>query len=78
MLKVGRKGLYLSDNDDGYYKVSPPCVLDFYVHESRQRNGLGKHLFEHMLKVRQHPQAKPLITLFLGGWWSSISLLFYY
>lgn len=51
MLKVGRKGLYLFDNDGRYYQVTPPCVLDFYVHESRQRKGLGRHLFEYMLEV---------------------------
>ena len=33
------------------YEVNPLCVLDFYVHESRQRTGCGKRLFEHMLKV---------------------------
>ena len=34
------------------YEVNPLCVLDFYVHESRQRTGCGKRLFEHMLKVQ--------------------------
>ena len=34
------------------HEVSPLCVLDFYVHESRQRCGYGKVLFEAMLKVR--------------------------
>ena len=33
------------------YEVNPVCVLDFYVHESRQRTGCGKRLFEHMMKV---------------------------
>ncbi len=32
-------------------EISPLCVLDFYVHESVQRNGLGKLLFEKMLFV---------------------------
>ena len=32
-------------------EVSPLCVLDFYVHESKQRCGYGKALFEAMLKV---------------------------
>ena len=32
-------------------EVIPLCVMDFYVHHSRQRNGCGKKLFEHMLKV---------------------------
>lgn len=50
MLKVGKKGLYVFDQEGQHYKVNPPCVLDFYVHEKHQRNGLGKQLFEHMLK----------------------------
>jgi len=32
-------------------EVEPLCILDFYVHESRQRSGCGKKLFEEMLKV---------------------------
>lgn len=51
MLKTGQKGLYVFDREGNHYQVSPPCVLDFYVHESRQRNGLGRRLFEHMLEV---------------------------
>lgn len=51
MLKTGKKGLYVFDRDGHHYQVQPPCVLDFYVHESRQRTGLGKQLFEHMLQV---------------------------
>lgn len=32
------------------------CVLDFYIHESRQRAGLGKEMFEVMLKRENvHP-----------------------
>lgn len=50
MLKTGKKSLYVFDRDGQHHHVSPPCVLDFYVHESRQRTGLGKQLFEHMLK----------------------------
>lgn len=30
--------------------VLAPCVLDFYIHETRQRAGLGKVLFEYMLE----------------------------
>ena len=33
-----------------YLEIKPLCVLDFYVHESCQRSGLGKLLFEKMLK----------------------------
>ena len=32
-------------------EVVPLCVMDFYVHHTKQRNGCGKKLFEHMLKV---------------------------
>ena len=32
-------------------EVEPICVLDFYVHESKQRSGCGKMLFEAMLQV---------------------------
>ena len=32
-------------------ELEPLCVLDFYIHESRQRLGLGRRLFETMLRV---------------------------
>ncbi|KAK9891422.1 hypothetical protein WA026_014659 [Henosepilachna vigintioctopunctata] len=50
MLKVGKKGLYVFDREGQHYQVTPPCVLDFYVHEKKQRSGLGKKLFEYMLE----------------------------
>lgn len=31
-------------------QTRPMCVLDFYVHETSQREGLGKLLFEAMLQ----------------------------
>ncbi len=31
--------------------MEPLSILDFYVHESRQKCGHGKKLFEFMLKV---------------------------
>lgn len=50
ILKVGTKDLYLFDATGQTRKVeNVPCILDFYIHESRQRGGLGKHLFETML-----------------------------
>lgn len=51
ILKVGHKKLFLLDMQSVQYEVNPLCVLDFYVHESRQRSGCGKRLFEHMLKM---------------------------
>lgn len=52
MLKTGKKVLYVFDRTGKHYQVNPLCILDFYIHESRQRNGLGKQLFDYMLKVR--------------------------
>jgi alpha-tubulin N-acetyltransferase 1 len=49
MLKVGKKNLFLIDGHGSQNEVYPLCVLDFYVHESRQRSGCGKILYEHML-----------------------------
>ncbi|ALC43679.1 CG3967 [Drosophila busckii] len=54
LLKVGTKDLYLFDEQGVTRKMDQsPSILDFYVHESRQRAGLGKHLFETMLKEEQ-------------------------
>ena len=52
MLKVATRKLYLKphDNENQIKDISPLCVLDFYVHESTQRRGLGKTLFEEMLR----------------------------
>ncbi|XP_059614381.1 alpha-tubulin N-acetyltransferase [Phlebotomus argentipes] len=57
LLKVGVKSLYVFDSDGETHKVNAPCVLDFYIHESRQRAGLGKVLFQYMLdQENYHPQ----------------------
>ncbi|XP_066977793.1 alpha-tubulin N-acetyltransferase-like isoform X2 [Macrobrachium rosenbergii] len=50
MLKVGRKKLFLLDHNQRTKECAPLCVLDFYIHESRQRRGYGKRLFEYMLR----------------------------
>jgi alpha-tubulin N-acetyltransferase 1 len=50
LLKIGRKSLYVFDKYGDTKHVNAPCVLDFYIHESRQRAGLGKILFEYMLE----------------------------
>lgn len=52
IIKVGRKHLFIR-NEMGHIKeIEPLCVLDFYVHESCQRHGIGKRLFVYMLEVR--------------------------
>ncbi|XP_076041704.1 alpha-tubulin N-acetyltransferase 2-like isoform X3 [Oratosquilla oratoria] len=50
MLKIGRKKLFLLDPSEQTKEVAPFCVLDFYIHESRQRRGYGRRLFEYMLQ----------------------------
>ncbi|XP_072777200.1 alpha-tubulin N-acetyltransferase 1 [Taeniopygia guttata] len=56
-LKVGYKKLFLLDQDGSHVEVEPLCVLDFYVHESQQRRGLGRELFREMLqRERMAPQ----------------------
>lgn len=50
LLKVGTKNLYVFDENGETKQVGAMCVLDFYVHESRQRAGLGKEMFELMLE----------------------------
>ncbi|XP_067634000.1 alpha-tubulin N-acetyltransferase 1-like [Eurosta solidaginis] len=50
LLKIGFKDLYLFDELGQARKVDKtPCILDFYIHDSRQRTGLGKVLFQTML-----------------------------
>lgn len=51
---MGTKDLYLFDEKGQTRKMEQsPSILDFYVHESRQRAGLGKRLFENMLSEEQ-------------------------
>lgn len=50
LLKVGVKKLFIRNEMGAIKEISPLCVLDFYVHESVQRGGHGKALFEKMLE----------------------------
>ena len=52
-IKVGNKKLFLRDRNFNYHEVNTLCVLDFYVHESTQRRGIGKQLFDCMLKFEK-------------------------
>lgn len=58
LLKVGEKNLYVFDENGETKMVMAPCVLDFYIHESRQRAGLGKELFEAMLERENYQPHK--------------------
>ncbi|KAM9166960.1 LOW QUALITY PROTEIN: alpha-tubulin N-acetyltransferase 1 [Mergus octosetaceus] len=46
----GYKKLFLLDHSGAHNEAEPLCVLDFYIHESLQRHGYGRELFQHMLK----------------------------
>ena len=52
LLRVGERQLFVLTNPNdvkSYKQVNPTCVLDFYVHESCQRKGDGRKLFDAML-----------------------------
>ncbi|TMS37881.1 hypothetical protein L596_004721 [Steinernema carpocapsae] len=68
LLKVGRKKLFLYDNDRNTYEGELLCLLDFYVHHASQRKGHGKALFDFMLqseraKVERMAFDSPTVTL---------------
>eukprot|EP00741_Cyanophora_paradoxa_P023826 tig00021623_g23014.t1 len=56
ILKVGKKKLFVRNESLILKEIEPLCVLDFYVHESCQRTGHGRALFDYMLvKENVHP-----------------------
>ncbi|XP_077335091.1 alpha-tubulin N-acetyltransferase 1 [Lithobates pipiens] len=52
-LKVGYKKLFVLDHKGSHIEVEPLCILDFYIHESLQRHGFGKEVFNFMLRTEQ-------------------------
>lgn len=53
LLKVGFKQLFLRDGHSRLCQVRPLCLLDFYVQQSRQRQGYGRRLFDRMAQTEQ-------------------------
>lgn len=49
ILKVGVKKLFVRSAAGQLHELEPLCVLDFFVHESQQRHGVGRQLFDAML-----------------------------
>ena len=49
ILKVGTKKLFIRNRSGSLLEMEPLCVLDFYIHESEQRGGCGRMLFDYML-----------------------------
>ncbi|XP_042896757.1 alpha-tubulin N-acetyltransferase isoform X2 [Parasteatoda tepidariorum] len=58
ILKIGQKRLFICNDMNAQHEVDTMCVLDFYIHESRQRCGYGHKLFEIMLKNENVEPAK--------------------
>ncbi len=50
LLKMGVKKLFVRTETGRTVEMDPLCCLDFYVHESQQRRGMGKRVFEYMLR----------------------------
>ncbi|KAL0039128.1 hypothetical protein WJX77_008700 [Trebouxia sp. C0004] len=56
-IKTGSKKLFIRVETGAFCEIEPICVLDFYVNEDYQRQGLGKHLFEHCLAAERQTAA---------------------
>ncbi|XP_050441720.1 alpha-tubulin N-acetyltransferase 1-like [Adelges cooleyi] len=50
IMKMGWKKLYVYNKVGSCSETMVYCLLDFYIHETRQRKGYGKRLLEFMLK----------------------------
>lgn len=58
LLRTGSKKLFIRDEMATIAEITPVCVLDFFVAESMQRQGVGKQLFEYMLGIEGQPPAR--------------------
>lgn len=58
ILKVGTKRLFVNRNTGDMIEMSPLSVLDFYVHESVQRGGHGRDIFNEMMKCERVEASK--------------------
>eukprot|EP00762_Andalucia_godoyi_P002545 ANDGO_02706.mRNA.1 Alpha-tubulin N-acetyltransferase len=68
LLKVGHKRLFIRDEVGKIHEINPLCVLDFYVHESCQRSGIGLTLFNMMLEeMSSRESAAPASSVAAGA-----------
>lgn len=58
ILKIGTRKLFYTNELGRMTEITPLCLLDFYVHESCQRSGYGKELYEFMLKSESTSASK--------------------
>ncbi|KAE9542641.1 hypothetical protein AGLY_002552 [Aphis glycines] len=73
ILKMGWKKLFLRNKNGISSETLVYCLLDFYIHESKQRQGYGKRLIEYMLQdiklnVKQLVIDKPTTNLLQFMW----------
>jgi GNAT superfamily N-acetyltransferase len=57
VLKTGDKNLFIA-RGTAQTEMTPRCVLDFYVHESAQRLGIGSTLFDYFLSEENKVPAR--------------------
>ena len=50
-LKICKKKLFIRNESGKIFEINPLCLLDFYVHESVQRQGAGKVSFNKVVIV---------------------------
>jgi GNAT superfamily N-acetyltransferase len=50
IIKLGKKNLFHRSSDGSVHEIAPLCVLDFYVNERCQRQGVGSALFTFALQ----------------------------
>ena len=64
ILRMGTRKLFVYDHMNHQHEMEPLCVLDFYVHESRQRMGCGKKLYDYMLQVKTETLTIKYVTVY--------------
>jgi GNAT superfamily N-acetyltransferase len=74
-LKIGCKRLFLhSPESKQYLEMMPDCVLDFYVHESCQRAGIGRTLLEVSLPTHTSGHLLPACPCMLYSLYTCLSV----
>ena len=70
ILKMGKKHLFIRNAVGNITEITPLCCLDFYVHESCQREGIGHKLFQRCIQVcfslSYYKHCKPYYLVQLG------------
>lgn len=53
LIKIGAKTLFIMRLGGEHSEINPLCLLDFYIHKGKQRQGLGKEFFDAVLQFEQ-------------------------